>query len=283
MIDKSVFKLLFLLIFIITLALEADTVKGATLLRSSKGLKIHDLKYRHQLNEAEAKGVEKVYSDYFKQRRNPVQWFNEGNLKKIHEDMFGDIWSWAGVYYTGKLRNIGIESSEIPKAMQDLCEEVQIHLKSNSQLSILEQSARILQNLLYIHPFKNGNGRYARFVSALYLYSMQGSAPRWPEKELINEGEERANYITALEKADFGNFTSLERLIVKYGGSNPSPEQIVENSFFKNNFSKLKRKEFICNSLCFNDGISANFVPFERLPQKSMIEIYSYLIDLQSY
>jgi fido (protein-threonine AMPylation protein) len=256
--------------------------KGSTLLRSSKGLKLSKLKYRFQLNEVEYQNIQKIYLEYFQDRHNPLEWFNEKTLKKIHKKMFGNVWSWAGVYYNGKLRNIGIESSEIPNAMLELCREVEGYQRTSSQLTILEQSALILQKLLRIHPFINGNGRFARFVSDLYLHSMHGSAPQWPYMALIYDGEERANYIEALERADFGNFIFLENLILKYGGHNPSIFAIVENSFFKQNYSKSKRKEFLWNQLYFNWRLNTSYIPIEWSPQKSLVEISIYLVDLQA-
>lgn len=261
---------------------QIDPPKGSTLLRSSKRLKLSKLKYRYQLNEVEYQHIQKTYIEYFQDRHNPLEWFNEETLKKIHKSMFGDIWSWAGVYYNGKLRNIGIKSSEIPNAMLGLCKEVKDYQRTNSQLTILEQSALILQKLLYIHPFINGNGRFARFISDLYLHSMHGSAPQWPYMALIHESVERANYIEALERADLGDFIFLEDLILKYGGRNPSIFEIVENSFFKQNFSRSKRKEFIRNQLYFNCRINTSYIPIEWSPQKSLVEISIYLVDLQA-
>ncbi len=257
--------------------------KGSTLLRSSKGLKLSELKYRYQLDEVEYQKIQKTYIEYFQQRQNPLEWFNEEDLKKIHKSMFGDIWSWAGIYYSGKLRNIGIESSEIPGAMLELCNEVKGYQKTGSQLTILEQSARILQKLLRIHPFINGNGRFARFVSDLYLHSMHGTPPQWPYMELLNDGEERSKYIKALERSDIGDYFLLEDLILKYGGCNPSIFEIVENSFFKKNFSKFKRKEFICNQLSFNFRIDNHYIPDGWSPQNALGAIFLYLVDLQIF
>lgn len=234
--------------YILLLAfIGSSEIQGTTLLRSSKGLKKPELKYRYQLNEAEFQDIQKTYAKYFQRRDHPRGWFNEDTLKKIHQEMFGGIWSWAGDYYTGKRRNIGIESSEIECAMKELCSEVESYLKGNTTLSVLEQSARILQKIQYIHPFRNGNGRFARFVSDLYLYSMQGSVPMWPDKVLLQEGEERFYYLFALQKADAGEFYFLTDFIFKYGGRDPSIFEIVESPFFKENFSKSKRKEMIWN------------------------------------
>lgn len=263
-------------------AASTNIPKGTTPLRNSKRLRQADLKTRNQLNEAEAENIQRMYTEYFQHRNPPLEWFNEDYLKKIHREMFNDIWTWAGVYYTGKLRNIGIHSSEIPQLMHDLCKEIEGYLKASSELSILEQSARILQKLLVIHPFMNGNGRHARFISDLYLYSLHGDSPQWPNKALINDSKERTHYIDALERADLGDFILLEDLILKYGGRNPSFFAIVENSFFKQNFLKSKRKEFIFNNLYFNCRMNTSYIPVEWSPHRFLVEISLHLIDLQA-
>ena len=32
----------------------------------------------------------------------PINWFNISNLKKIHKDMFFDVWDWAGTFRTSQ-------------------------------------------------------------------------------------------------------------------------------------------------------------------------------------
>lgn len=190
--------------------------KGSTPLLSSKGLKITWIKTRDQLNEAEDLNIQKAYSKYFSKKMHPKLWFNEKFLVQIHKDMLCDIWEWAGVYYVGSQRNIGVEFYEIPEHMQKLCMEVQEWLKGQTNLDELQQSARILLRIMKIHPFTNGNGRYARFVSNLYFYSLTDAKLYWPDKTLLNDGIERQLWLDALKSGDQGDFTMLETLFAKY-------------------------------------------------------------------
>lgn len=192
--------------------------KGSTPLLSSKGLKLPWVKTRDQLNTVEDANIQKAYSKYFSQKIHPKLWFNEKFLVQIHKDMFCEVWEWAGVYYIGSLRNIGIEFYDIHEYMEKLCLEVQEWLAGKTTLSDLQQSARIIYRILRIHPFTNGNGRYGRFVSNLYLYSLNGSRPYWPDKAMLDDGVEREEWINSLKSCDKGDFTYLEKLIEKYGG-----------------------------------------------------------------
>ncbi len=196
----------------------ANPLKGSTLLLSMRGLKLPEITTRDHLNEAEDSNIQKAYSKYFAKKNHPKLWFNENFLVKIHKDMFCDIWEWAGIYYIGSQRNIGVVFYEISEHMQNLCKEVQEWLAGKTDLDDLQQSARILHRIMQIHPFTNGNGRYARFVSNLYLYSLNGSRPYWPDKALLDDGIERQLLLQALKSGDQGDFALLEKLIVEYGG-----------------------------------------------------------------
>ncbi len=195
----------------------ANPSKGSTPLLSSKGLKLPEITTRDHLNEAEDSNIQKAYSKYFAKKNHPKFWFNENFLVQIHKDMFCDIWEWAGVYYIGSQRNLGVVFYDISEHMQNLCEEVQGWLAGKTDLDDLQQSARILHRIMQIHPFTNGNGRYARFVSNLYLYSLNGSKPDWPDKALLDDGIVRQRWLQALKSGDQGDFALLEKLITEYG------------------------------------------------------------------
>ena len=195
--------------------------EGATPIADSGGLKLPWIKTRDQLNEVEAENILKAAIKYFSRRRNPLKWFSERGLKNIHREMFGDVWDWAGVYYKGPLRNIGMKYYQIPLQIHELCKDVHYWLEQKTDLNILQQSARIHFRLAQIHPFHNGNGRHARLVADLYLKSLGGQIPHWPEKILITNSNARKEYINSLKKADRGEYHYLENLIIQCGGRNP--------------------------------------------------------------
>ena len=86
----------------------------------------------------------------------------------------------------------------------------------NNNKSVYEISAYFHHKLVYIHPFLNGNGRWARFVVNLYLKCKSNLSLNWPEKDITNEGSIRENYILALKEADNNNLLPLIELHEAY-------------------------------------------------------------------
>ena len=80
------------------------------------------------------------------------------------------------------------------------------------------QSGRIHHRLVKIHPFVNGNGRHARLVADIFLFDRNQKLPTWPDKALIEEGNIRKQYISALEAADKGDYRLIENFTAKLIG-----------------------------------------------------------------
>jgi len=53
-----------------------------------------------------------------------------------------------------------------------------------------------------IHPFPNGNGRHARLAADLLLVRLGQERFTWGRLSLVNAGETRSKYVTALRAAD---------------------------------------------------------------------------------
>lgn len=196
--------------------LQADGVPSGATPLADRGLKITGIETRGQLQEKEAQNIHCAIVQYFSEKRDPKGWFQEKELKAIHRAMFDGVWSWAGSYYDGPPRNIGMSPALIPFEMQALCEQIRGWREGKTSLSPLEQSVRIAHRLVQIHPFYNGNGRFARFVANLYLFSLEGRVIHWPEMALQNRSPERQEYVQALKRADKGDYDRLEELFLKY-------------------------------------------------------------------
>lgn len=99
-------------------------------------------------------------------------------------------------------------------------------IKTRDQLNEAEaenilKATRIHHRLAQIHPFHNGNGRHARLIGDLYLFSLRGEKPIWPERDLSNDSRVRDEYISSLKNADAGDYSFLIGLIEKHGGRQP--------------------------------------------------------------
>ena len=75
-----------------------------------------------------------------------------------------------------------------------------------------EIASRIHHRLVSVHPFENGNGRWARLVANLYLHQKRQPLVEWPQdKKLIREVFKPA-YLSALKSADYGDYGQLLKL-----------------------------------------------------------------------
>ena len=125
----------------------------------------------------------------------------------LHKDMFGDVWEWAG-----KLRQVALSigvkaylvSTEIKKLVDDL-----EFWEENKSFDVIEIASRIHHRTVQIHPFLNGNGRWARMLANIYLKQNGLQPTKWNENLLSKENLHRDDYIKALKKADTGDYSNL--------------------------------------------------------------------------
>ena len=98
---------------------------------------------------------------------NPVKIKNSSTLLDIHKYLFQDIYSWAGKIRTVEISKRGkpfFPLSHFRNAFMFvdtlILEYKKIDKKEKAQLSY--KLAEILDNINYLHPFREGNGRTQR-------------------------------------------------------------------------------------------------------------------------
>ncbi len=128
-------------------------------------------------------------------------------LLKLHEEMFGDVWDWAGKVRTVEL-SIGIKAYLVSTELKKLSDDIAFWNK-NRTFDVYETATRIHHRAVQIHPFKNGNGRWSRMLANIYLRQNGLMPVKWQENLLASENPKRNAYIQALKKADNSNFTDL--------------------------------------------------------------------------
>jgi Fic family protein len=97
------------------------------------------------------------------------------------------------------------EAYEVPKLMEELVTWVK---KNQSKMHPVELAALAHHKLVHIHPFTDGNGRTARLFMNLTL--MQKGYPM-----VIILKNDRQKYYRALDRADRGEKTDIEKLIAQ--------------------------------------------------------------------
>ena len=131
-------------------------------------------------------------------------------LSSLHEEMFGNVWDWAGKFRQVEL-SIGIKAYKVPTVLKELVDDI-AYWDKNKTFDIYETATRIHHRAVQIHPYKNGNGRWSRMLANIYL-RQNGSMPvKWQEDLLSKENPKRDEYIQALKDADNGDYTSLIRI-----------------------------------------------------------------------
>lgn len=128
-------------------------------------------------------------------------------LSILHEEMFGNVWEWAGKFRRIEL-SIGIKAYQVPMALKELANDIAFW-EAHKTFDIYETAARIHHRAVQIHPFQNGNGRWSRMLANIYLRQNASMPVRWQEDLLSNVNPKRDEYIQALKEADNGNYTKL--------------------------------------------------------------------------
>jgi Fic-DOC domain mobile mystery protein B len=189
------------------------TIPGETLIDDVSELKVKGITLRRELNGYEAKNVLKAFTKYLSRKPSRrLAPFDLGWLRKLHKEMFGDVWGWAGRIRTTRL-NIGIDPRQVEPALFDMVESFKVQRLSESY-TLLDQAVWLHHRAVQIHPFTNGNGRWARLLSNIWLKQHDGGIVAWPEDTVGEVSTVRDEYLAAIRKADrldFGPLTELHR------------------------------------------------------------------------
>ncbi|KXU01369.1 cell filamentation protein [Streptococcus constellatus] len=134
------------------------------------------------------------------------------DILDIHNYLFQDVYTWAGQY-----RKVNISKSGnpfMPIQSFDTAETYINHLiytyhqTANSKDKIIEQLAKILDNLNYFHPFREGNGRTQREVIRSLALSKGYSAQ-------IRVEQDDEVYNLYMDGTVYGNIDKLKKLFSK--------------------------------------------------------------------
>lgn len=183
--------------------------EGQTPLEDLSGLLV-EIKTQTELNDREAKNNTQALAKYLLIKHpEKLNLFSYEVLFQIHKDMFGEVWSWAGEKrMTGK--NLGIPPVKIGSEIHRFLSDVRQWKEEG--MAPAEIAVRIHHRLVWIHPFENGNGRWARLVTNLYLRQKGLPLLEWPTSEKYIRESFRKKYLNALQSADKGNYQDLSAI-----------------------------------------------------------------------
>lgn len=185
---------------------------GATPLDEDEleGLKQSWITTKGDLDEAEYDNILTAQNKWTKRRNNLDKILDDKTLRDLHRDMFGQVWSWAGTYRLTE-KTIGIDPIHIPVSVRNLVEDAKYWFAEDSAMEVDMAAVRFHHKLVQIHPFPNGNGRHARFITDLILQGVGVPEFTWGgvEGDLSTASEVRTRYLAGLRAADLGDNTAL--------------------------------------------------------------------------
>jgi cell filamentation protein len=140
--------------------------------------------------------------------------FNSKYICDIHKLALKDLYSFAGKYRNVNVSKGGFvfpSAQFLPQSMQEFEAEILLKLPNDyPNIDLLIQDIAIVHGeLLFIHPFRDGNGRTARLLANL-MARKQGYAPL-NFGYITNDNMDR--YIKAVQQAANKNYNLMTALI----------------------------------------------------------------------
>jgi Fic-DOC domain mobile mystery protein B len=183
------------------MGLDFEHPDGATPIdaNEAEGL-IPSLSTQKELNEFEALNI--LEGAAWARRSTLIKrsLLDQGNLRLLHKRMFGSTWRWAGKYRLTQ-KSLGCEAWRISIELKSFIDDLRYWLEYKTY-SHEEIAARCHHRLVWIHPFPNGNGRFARLATELLCEQNGWPSPSWGASDLTSASEARQRYISALQAAD---------------------------------------------------------------------------------
>ncbi|AFK02674.1 filamentation induced by cAMP protein Fic [Emticicia oligotrophica DSM 17448] len=139
-------------------------------------------------------------------------------IQNIHLLALGELYDFAGKWRTVNLSKGGYvfaSAQFLDQTMQYFEDEMLKNLPKRyaSKEDLLNDVAKIHAELLFIHPFREGNGRAARILANLMCRKYGYEPPNWEliskdEKEPLNFGI----YVKAVQQAANQDYTLMQQI-----------------------------------------------------------------------
>ncbi|MDX1964560.1 MAG: mobile mystery protein B [Pirellulales bacterium] len=187
-----------------------DDLEGETPLDLREGLLDPSIVNRRQLSIAEAQNLHDATIKYLAGTPSrKLAPFNYTWVLRLHAEMFGKVWDWAGTIRAVEL-NLGSQPALIVEQLQQLLADLVYWRKHWPDP--LEQAVHLHYRAVKIHPFRNGNGRWSRMLASIWLKQRRHPLPVWPAEVGSQVSSLRQEYIDCLKVADAGNLRLLYEL-----------------------------------------------------------------------
>ena len=173
-----------------------------------QGLKFSHITTMAELDELEDANIQKGL-DWLNHQKG--DYLSTGFLKKLHKELFKDVWKWAGTFRKREVNLSKIPFYNVEVELHNLFKDASVWIE-NQSFSWDEMAAEFHHRLVSIHPFPNGNGRISRIMTEYFEKRNEKFVTNWKNSLLNNPEERRRQYIAALKNADRGDY----RLLVEF-------------------------------------------------------------------
>jgi cell filamentation protein len=134
-------------------------------------------------------------------------------INQWHQRFMGQLYSWAGNYRTVDVSKYGFRwpsYNQIDRAMRDFERDYlnNTPIVSNDESEIISFVAHVIGEILFIHPFREGNGRIAKLVGAILLFQKD-----YPLFDFTSVDKD--DWINASLDAYSKNYGSLKYLLMR--------------------------------------------------------------------
>ncbi len=172
------------------------------------GLRIETITTRQELDEFEQQNIEQAVEWTMKLPSKYNAILTEDFVKRLHKKMYSDVWTWAGKFRKTN-KNLGIDKWQIPTQLKSLLDDTRYWIE-NDIYPPDEIAIRFKHGIVTIHCFPNGNGRHSRLMADIIAEKIfRQPVFTWGATNPEKGGNARADYLTAIRKADAGDIVTL--------------------------------------------------------------------------
>jgi Fic-DOC domain mobile mystery protein B len=166
----------------------------------------------HITTQADLNAWEQVniaQGDRWASRQKKRDLLDEGFIRDLHHKMFDKTGQLAGTFRKSN-KNIGVDWTQIAVRLHNLLDNTRYQIEDHV-FDIDETVVRFHHQIVWIHPFPNGNGRHARLMADLLAIRLGRPRLSWGggQAAITSTGVLRDRYLVALRAADQGLFGDL--------------------------------------------------------------------------
>jgi len=136
--------------------------------------------------------------------------FDLKHLQSIHKHLFQDVYDWAGKVRTVEISKGGSHfqpTQYVENGMADVHRRITQagYFQGSSRQAFAAEAGKILGDVNYVHPFREGNGR----VQLLYLKQLAEKAGHRLDLKRI----EQSSWMDASREAHSGDYSAMTKCI----------------------------------------------------------------------